>query len=73
MLHLRNCKIGDQGAFALANIISGNSTMSDLEIFNCGISEKGGNAIGVALENNFVIEKLSIGDNKLSVKDVGQI
>ncbi len=63
--YLRNCNIGDQGALAVAGIICRNATMSDLEIFNCGISEMGGNAIGKALEDNFVIEKLSIGDNKL--------
>lgn len=47
--------------------------MIELEIFNCGIGEKGGNAIGNALKTNFCIEKLSIGENILQKKDVEQI
>jgi len=37
-----------------------------LEIFNCGIDEAGGNAIGNALKTNFCIENLSIGENILN-------
>ena len=44
--------------------------MTELEIFNCGISIQGGNDIGNALKNNFRIEKLSIGDNVLDKRDV---
>jgi hypothetical protein len=45
----------------------------DLEIFNCGITERGGNVIGSALKTNFCLEKLSIGDNILDKRDVEQI
>ena len=44
-----------------------------LEIFNCGIDEAGGNAIGNALKTNFCIENLSIGANFLAQQDVDQI
>jgi hypothetical protein len=47
-------------------LIDFNLSLIVLEIFNCGITEKGGNAIGNALKTNFCIEKLSIGDNKLN-------
>lgn len=50
---------------AIAELIDFNKTLVELEIFNCGINESGGNAIGNALKTNFCIEKLSIGDNKL--------
>ena len=72
-LYLRNSNIGDQGSYSVANLIDYNKTLIELEIFNCGITEQGGNAIGNALKTNFCIEKLSIGDNKLHRKDVEQI
>lgn len=48
-------------------------SMVELEIFNCGITEKGGNVIGNALKTNFCLEKLSIGENILNKRDVEQI
>jgi Ran GTPase-activating protein (RanGAP) involved in mRNA processing and transport len=44
-------------------MIANSEAIQELEIFNCGISNVGGNAIGNALKSNFKIEKLSIGDN----------
>lgn len=72
-LYLRNCKVGDRGSQAIAQLIDFNKTLVELEIFNCGIAEAGGNAIGNALKTNFCIEKMSIGDNKLRREDVEQI
>lgn len=72
-LYFRNSKIGDEGALAVSQLIQGNTTMVELEVFNCGISEKGGTAIGDALKTNFCIEKLSIGENILNKRDVEQI
>ena len=57
----------------MASLIKNNKSIVELEIFNCGISEKGGAAIGDALRTNFCIEKLSIGENILNKKDVEQI
>jgi len=48
-------------------------SLVELEIFNCGITEKGGNIIGSALKTNFCLEKLSIGENILNKRDVEQI
>ena len=72
-LYFRNSRIGDEGALAVASLIQKNKTIVELEIFNCGITEKGGSAIGDALRTNFCIEKLSIGENSLNKKDVEQI
>jgi hypothetical protein len=48
-------------------------SLVELEIFNCKITEQGGNKIGNALKTNFCLEKLSIGENKISKRDVEQI
>ena len=69
-LCFRNSRIGDEGAMAVAQLIRVNQSMVELEVFNCSITEKGGNAIGDALKTNFWIEKLSIGENILNKKDV---
>ena len=71
--YLRNCKFGDRGSLAIANLIDNNNSIQELEIFNCAISDDGGYAIGRALEKNFRVGKLSIGDNKLNKKDVDSI
>jgi hypothetical protein len=47
-------------------LIRTNQSIVELEVFNCNITEKGGNAIGEALKTNFWIEKLSIGENLLN-------
>ena len=57
----------------MASLIQKNKTLVELEIFNCGITEKGGKAIGDALRTNFCIGKLSIGENSLNKKDVEHI
>ena len=72
-LYLRNCQIGDEGANALAKLVGNHPAMTDLEIFNCGISIEGGNNIGNSLKNNFRIQKLSIGGNKIEKTDEEQI
>ena len=72
-LYLRNCQIGDEGAAAIARLVGEHPAMTDLELFNCGISVKGGNTLGNSLKTNFRIQKLSIGENVLDVKDVEQI
>ena len=64
-LLIRNCPIGDLGAEAVAKMIESHTSLQELELFNWGISEKGGQYIGEALKTNFCIEKLSIGDNNL--------
>jgi Ran GTPase-activating protein (RanGAP) involved in mRNA processing and transport len=73
LLKFRNSNLGEVGAQAISNLIGGHQTLVELEIFNCGISEKGGNAIGNALKTNFCIEKLCIGGNILAQSDVEQI
>lgn len=65
--------IGDQGAEAVSELIKDHKTLVELEVFNCGITEKGGHFIGDALKTNFCIEKLSIGENILHKRDVEQI
>ena len=65
-LKFRNSALGEIGARAIAELIKGHMSLVLLEIFNCGIDEAGGNAIGNALKTNFCIEKLSIGENILN-------
>lgn len=69
-LYFRNSPLGDRGAEAVANLIRNHKSLIELEVFNCGISERGGHAIGDALKTNFCIEKLSIGENILNKRDV---
>ena len=69
-LYFRNSIIGDQGAEAVSELIRNHKTLIELEVFNCGITEKGGHTIGDALKTNFCIEKLSIGENILNKRDV---
>ena len=73
LLKFRNSNLGELGANAIAELIRGHMSLVELEIFNCGIEETGGNVIGNALKTNFCIEKLIIGQNYLSKKDVEQI
>lgn len=73
ILQFRNSNLSDVGAEAISNLIAGHQTLVELEIFNCGIGEQGGNAIGNALKTNFCIEKLCIGDNILAQADCEQI
>jgi Ran GTPase-activating protein (RanGAP) involved in mRNA processing and transport len=73
LLKFRNSHLGDIGANAISNLIQDHNALMDLEIFNCGITERGGNVIGNALKTNFCLEKLSIGDNILDKRDVEQI
>ena len=72
-LKFRNSNLGEVGALAIAELIKGHMYLEVLEIFNCGIDEAGGNAIGNALKTNFCIEQLSIGVNILNQRDEDQI
>jgi len=72
-LKFRNSKFSEEGVESIAELIRNHKTLLDLEIFNCGITERGGRVIGDALKTNFNLEKLSIGENILNKKDVEQI
>ena len=72
-LKFRNSDLSDVGAQGIAELLSNHMSLVELEIFNCGITEKGGNIIGNALKTNFCLEKLSIGENILNKRDVEQI
>jgi hypothetical protein len=72
-LFFRNSNIGDEGALAVSSLIKNHKSLIELELFNCQISEIGGQAIGDALKTNFCIEKLSIGENILHKSDVEHI
>jgi len=69
-LKFRNSDLSDTGAQAIAELLSNHMSLVELEIFNCGITELGGNKIGNALKTNFCLEKLSIGENILNKRDV---
>jgi len=69
-LKFRNSDLSDVGAHGIAELLSNHMSLVELEIFNCGITENGGNIIGNALKTNFCLEKLSIGENILNKRDV---
>ena len=71
--YLRNCSLELIGAEYLSKLILGNKTIIELDIYNCKLPIEGGSLIGHALKQNFCIEKLSIGENNISRKDIETI
>lgn len=53
MIKFRNSIFSEEGVEAIADLLRRHKSMVDLEIFNCGITERGGRAIGDALKTNF--------------------
>lgn len=49
----------------IADLLNVNHHILEIDLFNNQIGKEGGEAIGHALTNNFIIQKLSIGDNKI--------
>ena len=49
----------------IAGLLNVNHHILEIDLFNNQIGKEGGEAIGQALTNNFIIQKLSIGDNKI--------
>jgi len=72
-LYLRNCDLEQIGAEYISQLILGNKTIIELDLFNCRLPQEGGNLIGNSLKQNFCIEKLSIGENKITRKDIETI
>ena len=70
---MRNSNLGELGSEYISKLILGNKSLLEMDMFNCDINEAGGNLIGAALKQNFCIEKLSIGDNQISRKDIDTI
>jgi hypothetical protein len=54
-------------------LILSNKTLVEFDLYNCGFPEAGGTLIGSALKRNFCVEKLSIGGNNISRKDIETI
>lgn len=72
-LYLRNNNVELIGSEQIAKLILSNKTLIEFDLFNCGFPEAGGTLIGAALKQNFCIEKLSIGENHISKKDIETI
>ena len=72
-LYLRNSKLDLIGSEYISKLILGNKTLIELDLFNCSINEAGGALVGAALKQNFCIEKLSIGENRINKKDIETI
>ena len=72
-LYLRNNYLGEIGAESISKLILQNNSMIELDLFNCHISQIGGNQIAEALRNNFCVEKFSIGQNNIGEADIETI
>jgi len=72
-LYLRNSNLDLVGSEYISKLILGNKTLIELDLFNCSINEAGGALVGSALKQNFCIEKLSIGDNRINKRDIETI
>jgi Ran GTPase-activating protein (RanGAP) involved in mRNA processing and transport len=71
--YLRNSNLGVLGSEFISKLVLNNKSLIEMDMFNCGINESGGNLIGAALKHNFCIEKLSIGENQINRKDIDTI
>ena len=60
-----NPKVGDCGAFYIAEGIKSNTSLKTLNISKCGLTSKGANDIARALVENKTIQSLSIDKNDL--------
>lgn len=69
-LYLRNSSMGHMGAEAISKLIMGNKSLTELDIYKCMLPEDGGLIISQALKQNFCIQKLSIGENQITKKDI---
>jgi hypothetical protein len=65
--------LGEIGAEAISELILGNKSMIELDLYNCQISKSSGSSIGSALKQNFCIERFSIGENTIHRKDIETI
>ena len=72
-LYIRNSRLGEIGSEYISKLILGNKSLLEMDMYNCSINEVGGSHIGTALKQNFCIEKLSIGENKIHRKDIDTI
>lgn len=64
-INLSSNSCGDEGAGYIAKLIETNHNIQEIDLFRNNIGRKGGYDIGWALTNNFIIHKLSIGDNDI--------
>jgi hypothetical protein len=66
LLDLSHCHIGDSGVAALASAISSAPCLEWLSLFANSIDAAGSEAVLAALDTNFTVTSLAIGENKVA-------
>lgn len=64
--------MGDTGAVKVSELLHTNHKILELDLFNNDIG-KGGKHIGSSLTTNFIIQKLSIGENNIEQNEIDLI
>ena len=74
-LSLRGNKIGDKGIADIANSLRTNTTISDLDVFDCGISDIGVQSLAEAIASNgsIRVERLDISNNDIGDNGIAHI
>jgi hypothetical protein len=58
---VKDCNLGREGGAALAAQLSINTSVTDLEIVNCGLDTKAWEELATALQENRSVRKLTVG------------
>ena len=74
-LSLRGNKIGDKGIADIANSLRTNTTISSLDVFDCGISDIGVQSLAEAIASNgsIRVERLDISNNDIGDNGIAHI
>ena len=72
-LYLLHCKLGDDGARAIANALRVNSTLQTLDLFSNDIGADGTRAIAELLRVNTTLQSLDLGRNCMGDDEVRAI
>lgn len=72
-LVLRNLGIGARGAFAVTEVLAGNSNIRSLDMSLNNIQDKGTSAVANLLETNRSIKKLNLSENLIGKEGVDSI
>ena len=70
---LRNNSVTDDGARALAALLSGSCQLRVVDLRNNNINKNGIRAIAEALERNLKITALDLGDNRIGLEGVARV
>lgn len=58
---INGCNLGREGAAALSAALSGNASVTELEVLDCGLDTEGWRWLAEALQKNISVRKLTVG------------